>query len=51
MQRYVKIILVQLRIMLADFLAVIGHFLGPGSEKKWYGTYSDKPYGVCDKNC
>ena len=18
-------------------------FLGPGSEKKWYGTYSDKP--------
>ena len=25
-----------------------GHwsFLGPGSEKKWYGTYSDKPDGV-----
>ena len=30
-----------------------GHwsFLGPGSEKKWYGTYSDKPDGVWDKNC
>ena len=28
-----------------------GHrsFLGPGSEKKWYGTYSDKPDGVWDK--
>ena len=25
-----------------------GHwsFLGPGSEKKWYGTYSDNPDGV-----
>ena len=30
-----------------------GHwsFLGPGSDKKWYGTYSDKPDGVWDKNC
>ena len=28
-----------------------GHwsFLGPGSEKKWYGTNSDKPDGVWDK--
>ena len=28
-----------------------GHwsFLGPGSEKKWYGSYSDKPDGVWDK--
>ena len=24
-------------------------FLGPGSEKKWYGTYSDKPDGDWDK--
>ena len=24
-------------------------FLGPGSEKKWYGTYFDKPDGDCDK--
>ena len=24
-------------------------FLGPGSEKKWYGTYSDKLDGVWDK--
>ena len=23
--------------------------LGPGSEKKWYGTYSDKPDGAWDK--
>ena len=29
-----------------------GHwsFLGPGSENKWYGTYSDKPDGVWDKS-
>ena len=28
-----------------------GHwsFLGLGSEKKWYGTYSDKPDGVWDE--
>ena len=24
-------------------------FLGPGSEKKWFGTYSDKPDGDWDK--
>ena len=24
-------------------------FLGPGSEKNWYGTYSDKPDGKWDK--
>ena len=24
-------------------------FLGPGSEKKWYGTYSDKFNGIWDK--
>ena len=27
-----------------------GSCLGAGSEKKWYGTYSDKPDGVWDKN-
>ena len=29
-----------------------GHwsFLGPGSEKKWYGTYSDNPDGVWEKS-
>ena len=28
-----------------------GHwsFLGPGSEKKWYGTYTDKPDGSWDR--
>ena len=28
-----------------------GHwsFLGPGSEKKWYGTYTDKPDGSWDQ--
>ena len=24
-------------------------FLGPGSEKKWYGTHSDKPDGSCSR--
>ena len=24
-------------------------FLGPGSEKKWYGNYSDKPDGDWDE--
>ena len=24
-------------------------FLGPGSEKKWYGTYSEKPDGIWDR--
>ena len=24
-------------------------FLGPGSEEKWYGTYSDKPDGNWDR--
>ena len=29
-----------------------GHwsFLGPGSEKKWYGTHVNKPDGECDKS-
>ena len=29
-----------------------GHwsFLGPGSEKKWYGTYDHKPDGSWDRN-
>ena len=29
-----------------------GHwsFLGPGSDKMWYDTYSDKPDGVWDKS-
>ena len=26
-------------------------FLGPGSEKKWYGTYSDEPDGKLGQNC
>ena len=39
----------RLRIVLADSCSDAGHFLGPGSEKKWYGTYSDKPDGDWDK--
>ena len=31
------------------FLRTHWSFLGPGSEKKWYGTYFDKPDGVWDK--
>ena len=31
------------------FLLGRGSFLGPESEKKWYGTYSDKPDGDCDR--
>ena len=34
--------------MLAGSLAVVGPFLGPGSEK-WYVTYSDKPDRSSDK--
>ena len=33
MQRHVKIILVQLRMMLADFLAVIGHSWDPDQKR------------------
>ena len=40
MQRNVKVILAKL---------FHWSFLGPGSEKKWYGTCSDKPDGVWDK--
>ena len=43
MQRNVKVIFAKLRIMLANSLADVGHFLGLGSEKKCYGTYSHKP--------
>ena len=50
MQRNVKVILTKLRIMLADFTRGHWSFLGPGSEKEWYGTYSDKPDGDWDKN-
>ena len=30
-----------------------GHwsFFGPGAEKKWYGTYTDKPDKSWDQNC
>ena len=42
-------ILLQLRIMLADSCADVGLFLGPGSEKKWSETFSDKPDGDWDK--
>ena len=41
--------MLQLRIMLADSCWDVGHFLGPGSEKKWSGTYSDKPDGDWNK--
>ena len=49
MKKHVKVMLTKFRIMRADFLEGIGSFLGPGSEKKWYGTYSDKLDGVWDK--
>ena len=39
----------QLRIMLADFLAVHWSLLGPGSEEMWCGTYTDKPDGSWDR--
>ena len=31
----------------------LGHwsFLEPGSEKKWYGTHTDKPNGFLGQNC
>ena len=41
--------LTKLRIMLTDFLAVIGHSWDLDQKRKWYGTYSDKPDGVWDK--
>ena len=49
MQRNVKIILVQLVNYARRFLRGHLSFLGPGPEKKWYGTFSDKPDVVCDK--
>ena len=49
MMKYVTIIQRQLNSMLEDFLAVIGLSLGPGSEKKWYGTYDHKPDGSRDR--
>ena len=39
----------QLRTMLADSRSEVGHFWLPGSEKKWCGTYSDKPDGDWDR--
>ena len=45
----VKVMLTKLQITPAKFPRGHGPFLGPGSEKKWYGTYSDKPDGICDK--
>ena len=35
--------------MLAHSCWDVGYFLGPGSEKKWYGTSSDKPDGDWDR--
>ena len=35
--------------MLADSCWEVWSFLGPGSEKKWCGTYSDKPDGDWDQ--
>ena len=32
------------------FLGCRWSFLGPGSEKEWYGTYYDKPDGNWDRN-
>ena len=37
--------MLQLRIMLRRFLLGRRSFLGPGSEKKWYGTHTHKPDG------
>ena len=38
--------------MVADYTRKFtqGHwsFLGPGSEKKWYGTHENRPNGECD---
>ena len=49
MMNYVKRIQRQLNSMLADSLAVIGLFLGLGSEGKWYGTYDHKSDGSWDR--
>ena len=49
MMKYVKIIQRQLKRMLKDSLAVIGFFLGSGSEKKWYEIYDCKPDGSWDR--
>ena len=38
MKKYAKRIRKVLQNTLDNFLAVIGFFLGPGPEKKWYGT-------------
>ena len=35
--------------MREDFHHEDGHFLGPGSEKKWYSTYDSRPQGEWDK--
>ena len=48
-QKGVNIIHRQLRIMLADSLAVVGHSWDLGDKKKWYGTHSDKPDGAWDE--
>ena len=32
-----------------DFQQDVGSFLGPGSEKKWYSTYIDRPRGEWDR--
>ena len=44
MKNYVKRIRKELKT-LEDFLPCHWSFLGPGSEKKWYGTYDCKPDG------
>ena len=35
--------------MVADSCSDVWSFLGPESEKTWYGIYSDKPDGDLDK--
>ena len=44
------------RSKLSELLSMLGHFtqghwscLGPGSEKKWYGTHAHKTHGEWDK--
>ena len=39
----------QFRIVFARSLSVVGHSLGPGSEKKWYRTCPDKLDGNWDR--
>ena len=35
--------------MLENLVKDNGHFIGPGSEKKWYSISEDSPQGIWDK--